>query len=333
MKHRIYPALSLAALAAAGLLAGCGSFFSPKPDYSQFYLLSALPASAAPATPPEPDLAMGVFSPDIPAYLERPQIVTRSGDNQVMLNDYQRWAEPFGSGFSRVLAQDIGLLAGTSRVAVFPLTQAFEQEFETYVLVFQFDGVPGGDVTLRARWRITGPGGKPNYVVQESILHATASATGDNYKGYVAAMSALVGDLAREIVAAVPQAKTAEAAQQAAEAQAAAQTAAAEKAAADAITAKAQADRATAAQQEAAQQAAEDKAQAAASAAQAAATAAQAAVTEAQAAPAAAGNTTAAPDAAGNTTAAPATMSPAVDPAAGNTTAAPAGTPLPTTTL
>jgi uncharacterized protein len=322
MKHRIYPALSLAALAAAGLLAGCGSFFSPKPDYSTFYLLSALPTSAAPTPPPEPDLAMGVFSPDIPTYLERPQIVTRAGDNQVMLNDYQRWAEPFASGFSRVLAQDIGLLAGTSRVAVFPLTQTFDQEFEAYVLVFQFDGVPGGDVTLRARWRITGPGGKPNYVVQESILHATASASGDNYKGYVAAMSGLVGDLARDIVAAVPQAKTAEAAEKAVEAQAESQAAAAEKAAADAITAKALADRAAESTQAAAQQAAADKAQAAADAAAQATT------------PAAAANTTVAPDAAGSTTAAPATMTPAADPAAaGNTTAAPAGTPLPTTTL
>lgn len=231
-----------AAVLAAGLLAGC-SLLSPKPDYSQFYVLSALPASDAPATPPAPDVAMGVFNPDIPAYLDRPQIVARTGANEVTLNDYQRWAEPVAGGFSRVLIQDIALLSGTDHVALFPLTRTFGQEFEVYLMVLQFDGVPGGNVTLRVRWRITGPGGAPNYVVREAVFTRNSTASTESYQGYVEALSALVGDLAQEIVAEVPDARTAEAAAKAQEAKEEADKAAAEQAEEAAIEAKAAASK------------------------------------------------------------------------------------------
>jgi uncharacterized protein len=239
---RLRPPGIFAAVLAAGLLAGC-SLLSPKPDYSQFFVLSALPASAAPATPPAPDVAMGVFIPDIPAYLDRPQIVARTGENQVSLNDYQRWAEPVASGFSRVLIQDIALLSGADRVTLFPLTRTFGQEFEVYLLVVQFDGVPGGKVTLRVRWRITGPGGTPNYVVRESVFTRDSTASTESYQGYVEALSALVGDLAQEIVAAIPEAQTAEAAEQAKEAKEEPDKAAAEQAAEAAMEAKAAASK------------------------------------------------------------------------------------------
>jgi hypothetical protein len=253
MNHRTRFVCLLAAALTAGLLGGCGGFLSPKPDYSQFYLLSAVPSSAAPATPPAPDVAIGVFSPDMPGYLDRPQIVASAGNNQVTVNEYQRWAEPLSGGFARVLIQDIATLSGSVHVALFPLTRSFSQEFEVYLLVYQFDGAPGGKVTLRARWRITGPDGKPSYVVQESNLTADSTAAVPAYQGYVEAMSNLVGQLAQQIVAAIPAAKTAEAAEQAAEAKAEADKLAAQQAAAEAMAAKAEAARAAAAKAEAAQ--------------------------------------------------------------------------------
>jgi uncharacterized lipoprotein YmbA len=227
MNQRLRLATYLSAAVATSLMAGC---FSAKPDASQYYVLTALPASAAPQTPPEPNLAIGVFSPDMPSYLDQPQIVARAGENLVTKNDFQRWAEPLPGGFSRVLIQDIALLTGTSQVALFPMTRTYGQEFEVYLMVLEFDGVPGGNVTLRVHWRITGPGGVPNFVVQDSVFTQPSSASATNYTGYVSAMSTLVGDLAKAIVAAIPQARTAEekaAADQAEEAAMNAQVAAA----------------------------------------------------------------------------------------------------------
>jgi uncharacterized protein len=211
-------ALFLSAALAAGLLAGC-TLFQAKQDPSQFYVLNGLPASAAPATPSAPDVAIGVYTPDLPAYLDCPQIVTRLGSNQVALNEFQRWAEPVNAGFARALVQNIALYTGSNRIALFPLTRTFSQEFEVYLLIFQFDGQPGGTVTLRARWRVTGPDGRPVYLVRDSAFTRDSALSPNPYSAYVDTLSLLVGDLAKDIVAAIPDAQTAEAADKAKDAQ------------------------------------------------------------------------------------------------------------------
>jgi hypothetical protein len=204
----------LAVLLLALLLAGC-SIFSPKPDLARFYVLNPLTAKAAPAPPPDPTVALVVFSAELPDYLDRPQMVTRLPGNQVGIDEYHRWSESLDAGLARVLAQDIAFYTDSSHVASFPVPPGFGQEFEVNVQVLQFDGAPGGDVTLRAQWRISGPGGKPNYYSHESTFTraaAIADPAADPAAGYVDALSALAGDLARDIVQFLPEARTAKAA-------------------------------------------------------------------------------------------------------------------------
>lgn len=195
----------------AGLLAGC-SVLSPKPDFSSFYVLNPLTVKAAPLPPPDPTLSLVVFSAEVPDYLDRPQLVSRLPGNQVGLDEYHRWAEPLGSALARVIAQDIAFYADSPHVAAFPVPPGFGQEFEVNLQVLQFDGAPGGDVTLHAQWRISGPGGKPNYYTHDSVFTRPAAAGADPAAGYVDALSALAGDLARDMVAALPEARTAKAA-------------------------------------------------------------------------------------------------------------------------
>ncbi len=203
----------IAVFVVAGLWAGC-SVFSPKPDLSRFYVLNPLAAKPAPAPPPDPTLSLEVFSADVPDYLDRPQMVIRLPGNQAGVDEYHRWLEPLGTALARVLAQDIALYSDSSHVAAFPVPPGFAQEFEVDAQVLQFDGAPGGDVTLRALWRISGPGGKPNYYTHESVFTRPAAATTDPATGYVDALSALAGDLARAIVQSLPEARAAKAALQ-----------------------------------------------------------------------------------------------------------------------
>ncbi len=208
MKRRAL-VLFAAVLAAAGLV-GCSTLFSSKKDPSKFYVLTPVPADTAPVAPVLPDIALGVFSPEFPQYLDRPQLVTRIGSNQRQINEYQRWSEPVQSGFARVLTEDLGTLAGTNKIATFPLVRVFDHEFEIYTQIYQFDGALGGEATLRVRWRITGSNGKPNFVVRDATYNAPVAAQADPYAGYVATLSQLIGSMAREIVAALPEARAAE---------------------------------------------------------------------------------------------------------------------------
>lgn len=185
---------------------GC-SVFSPKPDLSQRYVLSPVTEKVSPTPVPDPTLSLGVFYTEMPQYLDRPQMVVLLANNQPYIDEYHRWLEPLSAGFTRVLAQDIAQMADSPRIAAFPLPPAFAHDFEAQVTVMQFDGAPGGDVTLRVQWRITGPGGKPAYFSHETSITRRAPAGPDLAMAYVNTLNLLVNDLAREIVRQMPEAR------------------------------------------------------------------------------------------------------------------------------
>src|SRR4051812_18801060 len=90
----------LAALLAVTLLAGCGT--SPN---ATFYTLSAVEAPATAAAKTVSSVAIGVVT--VPDALDRPQIVTRTGANQVTINEFERWAGPLKSEIARTLAENL----------------------------------------------------------------------------------------------------------------------------------------------------------------------------------------------------------------------------------
>src|SRR5262249_30318055 len=65
-------------------------------------------------------LSIGVGPVIVPGYLERAQIVTRSGPDRVKLATFHRWAEPLENGVARILADEIGARVPTDRVVTFP---------------------------------------------------------------------------------------------------------------------------------------------------------------------------------------------------------------------
>ncbi len=207
------PRSPFALVFACGLFAGC-SVLSPKPDLSQSYLLTGLTAKVAPSPAPDLALSLAVNSPEVPDYLDRPQMFIRLPGGQVSIDEFHRWTESMGPGFARVLAQDVTLFSDSAHVAAFPVPPGFGQEFELSVQILQFDGAPGGDVTLLAQWRISGPGGKPNYYVpaHPSTFTRHADSGADPFVGYVNTLSLLIGDLAREVVKSLPEARAAKAA-------------------------------------------------------------------------------------------------------------------------
>ena len=75
---------------AAGLclaLAGCGS--SPPVHY---YRLDVTPETYV--RDPEGAVVLGIGPLRIPDYLSRSQIVTRAGNSEMIIDDFNRWAEP-----------------------------------------------------------------------------------------------------------------------------------------------------------------------------------------------------------------------------------------------
>ena len=63
---------------------------------SRFYTLSGPPAPAAPAT----TLSIAVGPVAIPAVVDRPEIVVSVGENEVWLDEFNRWASPLAEAIA-----------------------------------------------------------------------------------------------------------------------------------------------------------------------------------------------------------------------------------------
>jgi uncharacterized lipoprotein YmbA len=180
-------------------LVGCAERTAP----SRFFVLAPVAGPvAAPAQPgaEERPPSIGVGPVRLPAYVDRPQIVTRKSSDEIDLSEFNRWAEPLADSVPRTIAENLTALLPNDRIALFPWTGARALSHQVVIDVARFDGALGGTVSLDARWRILGPDRKD---VRDGRFAANEPTAGPDYAALVAAMSRSLGALSREIAAAL----------------------------------------------------------------------------------------------------------------------------------
>ena len=185
-------------IAGVVLLSGCGH--SPP---SSFYLLQSMPGieKVKQTSRTGQGLAICVGPVMLPKYLDRPQIVTMTRTSEVKLASFHRWAEPLQDNFIGVLAENLSQLLGTDRIIIFPRESASSSDYQIMVTVIRFDGEPGSDAVLSARWSIYGKGGKQELVSKKTDISEPAGAQG--YEALVSAQSRAIAGLSKEIAGAI----------------------------------------------------------------------------------------------------------------------------------
>jgi uncharacterized lipoprotein YmbA len=138
---------------------------------------------------------------ELPQYVNRPQIVTGDSGNELRRAEFEQWAEPLETNFTRVLAGNLSTLLGTERVAVFPWKGPVPLDYQVVVEVTQLLGAPNGSVSLVALWRVLGKDGREALLSRQSSF--TESTGSQEYGALAAAMSRTVANLSREIAAAI----------------------------------------------------------------------------------------------------------------------------------
>lgn len=174
-------------------LAGCGVT-----QPARFYILTPVEDSS---TNTAPGPALGIGPVTFPAYLDRPEIVHRSGDNQLQFADSDRWAEPLKTTFSRTLAENLSVMLPTDQVNLYPWARSARIDYQISIDVTRFDADASGTVVLTAGWEIIRPG---DATVASRHKHTCTEATGGMvYPALVAAQSRCVERLARAIIATI----------------------------------------------------------------------------------------------------------------------------------
>lgn len=188
-------------LVLAGLaLAACGS--SPP---SRLYVLSPTASEAdAPEHDAATDVVVRIAHVALPRYATGPAIVTRRSPTHVKQATFDLWGEPLEEGFARTLRTDLARLLPGAHVVV-EFLEAPEPDHHLMVFVERFDVDADGVAWLEARWGLTGPVANAGAELHETRLSRPVE--GGTVDDQVRALSATVGDLAREIAGAVRDAR------------------------------------------------------------------------------------------------------------------------------
>lgn len=194
---RFFPARQVAAALAVLLLAGC---LGKGGTTTHYYLVD--PANLEPAATAVAPVAVEIMDLEIPQYLERFQIATRSGANGVVYAEYHQWGESLRKNLLRTLSRNLSVLLGTPDVGT-PLNRSLTApDFRVQVHIDQFEQDVDGHVRLKARWQILDArveGAVPTTHAAE--LESSQSFDRGEYAPMVAAMSELYGMLAVDIAA------------------------------------------------------------------------------------------------------------------------------------
>jgi len=184
----------------AGTLTGCRSAFQPV----TFYTLSSIRGTESPPTQASllSDVVIGIGPIQFPDYLERPQIVSRSGANKLVMSEFNRWGGRLDHDFLNIFAENLSILLSTNRVIVHSQRGPARPDYRVALDIHQFEGQIGDSVLLNVTWAIQGKedGLKPLHVTR-SIIHQPV--TGQDYDALVSAYSQAVAELSKEVSRAI----------------------------------------------------------------------------------------------------------------------------------
>lgn len=177
-----------------GLALPCGACGTSRPV--RYYTLNADVARAA--APPQAGAGViGIPNITLPAYLDRPHIVTTGPGNRLILAEFDRWAEPLAEAAARVLADHLAAQLPEYRIRHRGWLDRTLLDAVISVDVSRFDGALDGAVTLSATWSVQRKGEDQPTATQQSTY--TVPVEDSSVSALTRAMSRALGELAVDI--------------------------------------------------------------------------------------------------------------------------------------
>ena len=143
------------------------------------------------------EITIGIGSIELSQYLLRPEIVSFKGNNELIVDQFNRWAEPLNENFERVLIENLSRLIPTDRIYIFPLQEEEPNSFQITIVVNEFGMRSDSSVVLDARWNVSKSFKRDFLMTQRSFY--TDNASGVSLEATVTLLSNLVGNFSREI--------------------------------------------------------------------------------------------------------------------------------------
>ncbi len=165
---------------------------------SSFYILTPLPFSQTKPTSHGSSGTVGIGPVKIAAYLNKSQIATRQGINEIHLAEYHRWAEPLPDNIQSVLVANLNKKLSTWHVTNYPWRRSLGVNWQVRIIINQFDADSKGIATLNIRWKIFNAKKETLRYERHRIYHVRVD-QGKAYSAIAASMSQALADASTDI--------------------------------------------------------------------------------------------------------------------------------------
>jgi uncharacterized lipoprotein YmbA len=183
------PRRSVLAVALCFALSACGS--SPT---ERFFTL----ASPTVPLPQAADFLVVVGPITIPEIVDRPQIVVRTGSEQVEIAEQARWAAPLKSQIPRVVADELTRVLKGARTATSSERTSGTPDYRVVIDIPRFESSLQDGATVQASWTVQAADGSSSG--GQSVVKEPAQG---NYDSLVAAHRQALARLSRDIATAI----------------------------------------------------------------------------------------------------------------------------------
>ena len=180
------------------ILAGCGSS-APVNYYSLETLETGYTRDS------ETAILIGVGPLRTPDYLTRSRIVTRGTNGEVVIDDFNRWAEPIEEAVYRIVSTSLDTLLEDVIVIAYPYAYIAELDYQLLGRIDQFGADENGRVVLQVQWAVTKPNGDILVAPKRATYEVSVTA-GRNYSAIARGMSEALQKFSRDVSAEIEEA-------------------------------------------------------------------------------------------------------------------------------
>ncbi len=162
---------------------------------TNFYALTSTQKSDTDAVYSLKDKIVAVDPVVIPAYLQRPQIVTKeTGGVEVRVNEFNRWIEPLSESTQRLLVENLSFYMKNSFVKN-TVSNRMPYDYRVYVEINKIDAKLGDRMLFSATWTVADK--KNKALINERTVYDVE--IGSSYEAMARKQSELLNNLSRDI--------------------------------------------------------------------------------------------------------------------------------------
>ena len=148
-------------------------------------------------------LSIEIIDVEVPQYLERFQLVTRTPGNGLSYSEAHQWGEPLRKTLARVLAAHLAEVLDTADVSTPHARLSSAPDLRVQVHIDRFERATSGRVELRARWQVTDAATGVILETEQARFESAGRIADGDYSGLVGSMQERYGALAQRIAESV----------------------------------------------------------------------------------------------------------------------------------